>query len=608
MSAIHAIWDRQGVLTAEVIERMLQAAEGYGNSAGRWEVIHMPEGQIFLGVNNLLLDDKDIRSLQPVSTKERTRYAAMDGQLFNYHDIKNQLVSEGAVFGSMSVAEVWMKWEEKTENPQYSEVNGDFAGFYVDKSVNKLKIVDNSYGSKQIFNYQSENFWVFSTSLSSVIASGLTDKALDQVEVAKLLSQGYVSEGATIYKNVKNLTWGTQLQLSCGKEGWQFSTNVCKSVDNYFSAQTETDEEGLKEALIDTLFMETSGDKNIGLLFTGGQMSTTLAALGREAGIRPALAYGLAVDPSEVDQRYADYKFAEDTSYEEGLALYQDLLTEKSLEHWEDYISQMEVPCLRMSGFIHYLLAQFIDGRSEVVLSAEGGNTLLGADNATFGFGLYLEKYDLLKSWIPMIKKLEGVLPSKSFLPVKKHLDLIHLLGRHIDESPSITAQNLFSLFGDSAEGDMGSDYKALREWQFKQDLPGRLYVESSQFYRQNGIEVRYPFLNELVLEEGLKSARHFNSEQNATVKHWLKNWAKEKVAARPHYDSRLPLANYLKSGKADIIKHQLQKEDALVYQYLDFEEIQGMLKAAEKGKAQFEDQLWAAAVMGAWLDFHFGE
>ncbi len=607
MSAIHLIWDKQNQNGEALINKMLGACEHMGNQPLSYQQIPLSIGTIYLAVNNLLIGELEKATLQPLSDKESTCFAAMEGDLFNYHDIKNNLMDSGVHFSSLSDAEVWMEWCKNDEFEAFSNLNGDFVGFFVDKSVDKLIIVDNSKSGRSVYHYEDKNYLVLSSAFQAISATALPVKSIDNLVVSQILAQGFASGNQTLFKNIQKLTSLKVYKYDCGDLSDNLSTIVGKSVDKVSQGENITNLDALEEALVDALFMETTAEKNIGLLFTGGQISTSLATAGRVGGVRAALTYSLANAPKEGDKRYGDFRFAEDTSYEEGLALYQEVLSDKSLELWDEFIQKMESPVLTASAFVHFVLSKFVGERSHILLSGFGADALALSDLKTYAYYQYIKYYDSLKPWIPMLKKMKGLLPEKSMLPVKKHLDLLNILGQHIDEDPKEVKRKLFSILEEFTEGTAAMPLEEMKYENCFEKVGDHLNAEVRQIFRANQQQVRMPFLNDLVVGQFVNSSVEdlLENGRNAHLKAMLRAWGKETVASRPKYQTKLPWISWLKAGGAIPVKTQLARRESAIYEFVDFEQTQQYLDEALQGKSDQHERLWAIAVMGAWLDKH---
>src|SRR5688572_5467628 len=160
-----------------------------------------------LGHNRLSILDLDARSNQPFYSDDKRYVLLFNGEIYNYREIKAQLIDYGYKFRTESDTEVLLysydKWKEKS----LLRFHGMFAFALIDLKDQKLIMARDRFGEKPLFYSVTQDELAFASELKCLLRS-TTKGNIDLTSVIDYLHFGFVPAPKTIYKNIFKLRPG----------------------------------------------------------------------------------------------------------------------------------------------------------------------------------------------------------------------------------------------------------------------------------------------------------------------------------------------------------------------------------------------------------------
>ncbi len=230
------------------------------------------EGPLQLGAQRLAIMDM-AGGHQPMSNRSQTMWAVLDGDVFNYEEIRAELSPQGHAFKSATDTEVvihaWEKWGPNC----LRKMNGQFALALWDGAT--LFLARDRFGEKPLYYYQRGSRLLFASEIKSLLtqltaAPRFTDEFRDFE--APLF-------GDTLFQNIRELPAGHMLSFDgkgCDLTRWY---DVPVYEGPYSSAKDYADE--LRWLLEDSVRLRLKGDVEAGVLLSGGLDSAVLACLAK---------------------------------------------------------------------------------------------------------------------------------------------------------------------------------------------------------------------------------------------------------------------------------------------------------------------------------------
>ncbi len=593
MCGISMILDFGGKVQPEHLQKMMDAIKHRGPDASHHMEKPFAKGKILLGSNRLQIIDKDSNSNQPFLTQDG-RYALLfNGEIYNYEDLKNELLTSGVQFITKSDTEALLYWLIKKGKEGIQHLNGMFAFVFIDFESNEIIIARDRLGIKPLFVHHSQNLLIISSEVQGILASGLVEKQLNEEAIPHYLAYKYAPRPATFFKDIEEVMPSTILQID--KKG-----EVKKSIlPEYVQEETQ----GIKQLLIDSVVQQYSEANNTGVMLSGGVDSTLLLAiLNKELGYRNIPAFSVA---SKGKNRYdtKDGSFAAKAAklYQ---AEYNEIgIGENSLEDIDNYIKTLGQPIADSGGYLTWLVAQRAVGKSKVLLSGAGADELFGGYNRHKAFYNYLKYRD--KPWFPLLKQ------GKKIPDFSNQLTQIKKLANALDADPSTTFNNFvqsdsFHIIGKLWEAKLSNETHLRKAFEHDQQnyLSADVLAITDHATMQSSIETRVPYLDCQLVKatRSVQANELFKNGGKWMLKEQLINYGGKVFATRKKQGLGLPMNDWLKEEKLWCFN----SKEHLVHKFVSQQKIRGLRKLHSIGKENLTQELWRILLLHKWLILNF--
>jgi asparagine synthase (glutamine-hydrolysing) len=355
------------------LDRMV-ASMGHRGPDGRGAVLRGAEGWT-VGIGHTRLSILDLSNLgaQPMTDRLGEAAISFNGEIYNFMDLRNELIDEGVTFKSRSDTEVILEGYLRWGLDVFPRLRGMFALAIWDQAKRKLVLARDSLGIKPLYVYCDGDTVLFASEIRALLASGLVPRRLDQTGLGSYLSFGSVAAPRTIIRGVESLMPGDCLEIIPGD-----SLMTCRSRFRARSdrrrppASREEAVEGLRELLTDSVARHLISDVPVGLFLSGGIDSTAIAAILGVKLNRPIQSFNVAFS----EQEYSESHFASSVAKTCKTEHRELLLSESSmLSMMPDAIRSMDQPT--MDGVNTWVVSKAVsEAGIKVALSGLGGDEL----------------------------------------------------------------------------------------------------------------------------------------------------------------------------------------------------------------------------------------
>ena len=243
--------------------------------------------KVSFGHARLAIIDLTAASNQPMCSRDGRFMLTYNGEIYNFKEIRSELIAQGISFDTEGDTEVVLKSWEYWGPACLNKFNGMFAFGLLDKIEQELYLVRDRFGVKPlVYGQTKEGTIIFSSAISSVAA--FVGKNIDQSYCSVGLRYGFYEgyEDHTPFKTVKYVTPGTYLKCSLSK-GIAVEKYTWYSLDEAVSKKEKellayTDEELLdlgKDLLFDAVKVRLRSDVPVAVSLSGGVDSSSIASI-----------------------------------------------------------------------------------------------------------------------------------------------------------------------------------------------------------------------------------------------------------------------------------------------------------------------------------------
>jgi asparagine synthase (glutamine-hydrolysing) len=577
-----------------------------------------------LGMRRLAIIDL-ITGEQPVFNEDRSVTVVLNGEIYNYREIRDNLEKLGHTFRSASDTEVLPHLYEEYGDEMVQELNGMFAFALWDSVRQRLLIARDRFGEKPLYWGIFDNTLLFASEPKVLLAHPSVKPSLNLQALRQYLSFDYVPAPLSIYEGVNKLPAAHRLVLQDGKITVEPYWRLSYRTNSRVPSEPEAAEQ-LRELLADSVRMRLVSDVPLGVLLSGGVDSSAVAALAVAASTEAVKTFSISFAESSFDESaYARgvAKFLGTDHHEERLSanLAANLVGE--IGSW------MDEPFSDPSLVPTYLLSRFTRKHVTVALGGDGGDELFA------GYPMYAgHRWAEIYKRVPQFLRGGIVEPLVRLLPVKtKNLSLDYkalkfvtgakydTVARHHVWFGSFTPEEQQLLLSADAlamtESDIYRQARELVEDCDSTDLVTRMQSLDTKLYLAEDIltkvdrasmavslEVRAPFLDPRVAEFAASLPPHYKLRGQKT-KYILKKSVDQLlprfVTRRSKKGFGVPVAEWLKVKLRPLARDLLSPERVRRAGVFNPEFVTKLLDEHERGIANHRKPLWTLLMFELW-------
>ncbi|MBU3548035.1 asparagine synthase (glutamine-hydrolyzing) [Polynucleobacter sp. P1-05-14] len=360
------------VLETELVRMRDQMLHRGPDGKGLWI---SPDERVGLAHRRLAIIDLSENGAQPMTSVDGRYQIVFNGEIYNFKELRSELVSKGFHFRGHSDTEVLLALYAQQGEKMCSLLRGMYAFAIWDTFEQSLFLARDPLGIKPLYWHDDGNTIRFSSQVKSLLAGGGIKTESEPAGVVGYWIWGSVPEPFTLYKDLLSLEPGTWLKIV---RGGKRATGTFQSLfDVYCGTNTPSSTHSdLRSALLDSVRHHLIADVPVGIFLSAGIDSSTLLALAAECG---APLNSVTLGFKEYQGTSADETvLAEFVAKKYGAKHETIWLTQNDFEsQLNHYIASMDQPTL--DGLNSYLVSgAAAQAGLKVALSGLGGDELFG--------------------------------------------------------------------------------------------------------------------------------------------------------------------------------------------------------------------------------------
>ena len=331
------------------------------------------------GHRRLSIIDLSSAGHQPMHNIDSSLWITFNGEIYNYRDIREDLIKKGYKFISDSDTEVILKAYECWNVDCLQKFNGMFAFVIYDKKENLIFAARDRVGIKPFYYYLNNNSLIFASEIKAMLASGFIEKEPDYYSL--FTPTRYQITPYTGFKNILKLAPGKYFTFNLNS----FDFKIISYWDIFPFENKHISESDAIEKLDflvqDSVRLQMIADVPVGIFLSGGLDSSIIAASMRK--ITGNDIHSFTIKYAEEDQRFE--KLADDSFYSKLMAdkfnfIHHEFIISPDIESlFQKMVWHLDEPLADSASINTYIMSQYAREKGIVVLlNGMGGDEIFG--------------------------------------------------------------------------------------------------------------------------------------------------------------------------------------------------------------------------------------
>lgn len=612
MCGLLGIVDYKKSINASLFNEMLNSLKHRGPDDEGVEVFSLDSCSIFLGHRRLSIIDISSNGHQPMLYEHLA--IIYNGEVYNFKDIRQDLISEGYSFDSNSDTEVILKSYHFWGIDCVERFRGMFAFAIYDSEQQEIIIFRDRAGVKPLYYSQTDNALIFSSELRPLVDYPDFNKEIDFEAVSSYLQFGYIHAPKTIFKTAQKLLPGHYLKYDI--ESKILVKECYWNINDFYDNQVATDNvvDELESIITEAFNLRMIADVPVGVFLSGGIDSSLVAAIVQKYSKIPINTFTIGFE----DKKYDESNYAKEIAKYLGTN-HTELICNKedALAIITNLPKIFDEPFADSSAIPTVLVSELAKKQVSVVLSGDGGDELF------CGYPSYvlMEKRFKLLSKVPFrktLRKISNIFPIPIFIQnefngklYNKVIKFKNMLDHDDIVNTFKVANSIFSK--DEIKGLIRESYffskdipattsnlEKMMISDFKGYLPDDLMVKIDRSTMSASLEGREPLLDHKIIEFAASLPVCYKKNKDI-LKSILGHYIPEELFLRKKQGFGIPINNWLREDLKYLVDQYLGEELIKKYNVFDYSYISKLLEAfyAEKND---DNKVWVLLMFQMWL------
>lgn len=570
------------------------------------------ECDLIFGHLRLSILDLESRSNQPMQYMGLT--LVYNGEIYNFKEIKNELVDLGVKFDTTSDTEVLLKGYNVLGEELIPKLNGMFAFAIYDKKKGKIFCYRDRLGVKPFYFFWNKKNGEFEicSQLKPLVDK---EKKINEKSISIYLECGYIPSPYSIFEDIYKLPSGAKLEIDLKNKTYEVSKywdlkEVKKTSLSYEEAKVE-----LHKLLKDAVKIRLNSDVPFCTFLSGGIDSALVTSIAQNISDDQIKTFSIGFENPEYDESIIAKKISEilGTSHVEKISKVEDVL-----DLIPDFVKVYDEPFADSSALPSLLLNKVTKEHVTMALSGDGGDeSFLGYNHFDFlnkYKGIFAFPYFLRNVLAFLIPKNTSNRKLKSIKYILKFKSLNYLIKNTFIGSTHITKKRDYSWFKTFSDFENKSNDFIQRA----ADLNIKLWLEGDSNTKVDrasmafSVEVRSPFLDYRLVEFARTLPVSYRYEKNVKkriLRDILKEYVPESITNLPKKGFSVPMEFWIRNELKTEIINNLSDDFLNLVPNLDVKKIKKMLNQHLEGIDNYSTYIWRVYVLSKWYqEFGFYE
>lgn len=551
---------------------------------------------------------------QPMYNEDESLVLTFNGEIYNYQEIKEELISKGHIFKTDTDSEVLLHGYEEYGKELLQHLRGMYAFAIWNRNQKELFIARDIFGIKPLYYTKAGNDFVFASEIKALHHFPSVKKELNLDALESYLSFQYSVLDETFFKGIFRLPPAHYLLWKDGQfevqRYWEPVFNENPEITFDEAAQK------INEVMKDSIEVHKISDTEVGGFLSGGVDSSYIVA---RSNLDKTFSVGFDYNNCN------EIPLAKTLSEYVGVKNYSRIITtEEYFKELPVILNHMDEPLSDPSCIALYFLCKLASEHVKVVLSGEGSDELFG------GYNIYKTPIALAPmKKIPRVVR-RGVAGLLMKLPFSfKGKNYLIRAGQDVEErfignayifkskevyrvlknpSKKNTPESITKPYYDKVKNQ--DDITKMQYIDINTWLRGDILYKADTMSMAHSLELRVPFLDKEVANYAFSVPAKHRVDNHETKRYFRKaanEFMPDVTAERKKLGFPIPVRNWFREEKFYKIASSLLLS-SVSEQFFHQGELKKLLEEHYKGKKDNARKLWTVYAFLIWYEKHFTE
>lgn len=561
---------------------------------------------------------------QPITSNDGQITIVFNGEIYNYLELKKELLNKGVDFKTNSDTEVILKLYELEGVSSFAKLDGMFAFSIYDKKINKLLIARDFFGEKPLYYTSNSNQFIWGSELKSVLKQLGTKPTINNKGLNLFFRLTYIPAPYSIYNNIHKLEANHYISYDFKSQKTEILPieEIKKHIINN-EITLEEAKKNVKELMYNSVQSRAISDVPLGTFLSGGVDSSIVSLCLAQASNKPIDTFSIGFEKKSYDESDKSRIVAKMINSNH----HEFIINEKDLEeNVNEILLNFDEPFSDSSSLPTYLVANKTREHVTVALTGDGGDEMFGGYNKYY-MGKLNQNYtgiipkgvhNTFNRIISPALKVSNDNRGKRF-KAKRLLNSIDYDGQfywdiislgytknslHKYLNSSSLDEDIFTYYKSKTGIDKPKTISDFRIIDKHLSLEGDMLVKVDRTSMLNSLECRAPFLNKKI----------WNYSHTLPEKFLMKGWDKKfilKDAFKDQFPDNFldksksgfgaPVGDWLKSSLRKELESYILEKDLIEQNIFNVDQIKELVYNHLSGKEDNTFKVWTFYCFQKW-------
>ncbi len=570
--------------------------------------------QIAMGFRRLSIIDLSDQGSQPIFNEDKSLVLTFNGEIYNYKDLREELVASGHKFYTQTDSEVLIHGYEQWGENMLDKLRGMFAFVIFNKNTNEVFGARDFFGIKPLYYAKMGETLMWGSEIKSFLDHPHFKKELNTDVLETYLTFQYSPTTETFFKNVYKLPAAHCFTYKNGEMNVRRYWEVKFHADNGPSLEDWVNR--ISDTFKNSVEVHKFADVEVGSFLSSGVDSSYVAAV---ANVDKTFTVGFGED-----EKYNEIGYAKEFSKYIHKENFSKVISPE--EYWNSLSKiqyHMDEPLADPAAVALFFVCQIASEKVKAVLSGEGADEIFG------GYNIYHNPADMASYFkIPRpIRKAVGAVAEK--LPHKHGINYLIRGSKDLDERFIGNAyifsekerKDILSIKTNAPDAmaitkpfyDKVRDQDQVTQMQYI-DLhlwmTGDILLKADKMSMAHSLELRVPFLDRKVMELAEQipvKDRVTETETKYAMRLAALQACPPQTAKKKKLGFPVPIRVWLKEDKYyNIVKDKFTSPQSA--QFFHTDKLVQLLDDHRAGKYDYSRKIWTVFSFLVWYDVYFSD